>query len=328
MTEKIFSNPSIYKIDVPLPNNPLRNLNCYVVKTEEKNLIIDTGFNIEECYSALKAGLDELNIDINKTEMFLTHLHSDHVGLAGAIMPKGSKIYMSDVDYDYFVNFIQGESWDTVDQKFIQEGFPIDAIPLLRETNPARAFAPDESFDAFIVKDGDKINIGGYEFTCISTPGHTPGHMCLYLEKRKLMFLGDHVLFDITPNITFWSHVDNSLLNYLNSLRKIQGFEVETALPGHRKNEMDFYVRIKEILKHHEIRLNECCKIIKENPQINSYDTAGKMQWSMRGRNWNEFPMHQKWFAVGETIAHIDYLMAEGKIYKENKNGLNLYSAV
>ncbi|MDD3571190.1 MAG: MBL fold metallo-hydrolase [Lachnospiraceae bacterium] len=325
MTEKIYYNPDIYKIYVPLPNNPLKNLNCYIVKTPEKNLIIDTGFNIKECYEALMSGIKELNIDMANTEMFLTHLHSDHVGLAGSIMPKDGKIYMSKADYDYFVNTIKGDDWDIIENIFVSEGFPKDSITVLRETNPARAYAPDESFNAITVEDGEKICVGEYELTCVFTPGHTPGHMCLYLEKEKLMFLGDHVLFDITPNITFWNYVDNSLLNYMKSLEKIKTFSIDTALPAHRKNDMDFYVRVEEILKHHQIRLDECLRIVTENPGLHAYDIGGKMQWSMRGRNWAEFPMHQKWFAVGETIAHLDYLRAENKIYKEEKSGINLY---
>lgn len=325
MTEKIYSNPDIYKIYVPLPNNPLKNLNCYIVKTPEKNLIIDTGFNMKECYEALIAGIKELNIDMANTEMFLTHLHSDHVGLASSIMPNDGKIYMSKADYNYFVNTIKGDDWDIIENIFVSEGFPKNSITVLRETNPARAYAPDESFNAITVEDGHKILVGDYEFTCVFTPGHTPGHMCLYLEKEKLVFLGDHVLFDITPNITFWNYVDNSLLNYMESLEKIKKFKIDTALPAHRKNDMDFYVRVAELLKHHQIRLDECLRIVKENPGLHAYDIGGKMQWSMRGRNWNEFPMHQKWFAVGETIAHLDYLRAENKIYKEDKNGINLY---
>lgn len=325
MTEKIYSNPDIYKIYVPLPNNPLKNLNCYIIKTPEKNLIIDTGFNMKECYEALMSGLKELDINMANTEMFLTHLHSDHVGLAGSIMPNDGKIYMSTADYNYLVNTIKGDDWDIIENIFVSEGFPKDSITVLRETNPARAYAPDESFNAITVEDGDKICVGDYEFTCVFTPGHTPGHMCLYLEKEKLMFLGDHVLFDITPNITFWNYVDNSLLDYVESLEKIKKFKIETALPAHRKNDMDFYVRVEEILKHHQIRLDESLRIVKENPGLHAYDIGGKMQWSMRGRNWNEFPMHQKWFAVGETIAHLDYLRAEDKIYKEEKNGINLY---
>jgi len=327
VTEKIYSNPDIYKIYVPLPNNPLKNLNCYVVKTPEKNLIIDTGFNMKECYEALMGGLKELDINMANTEMFLTHLHSDHVGLAGSIMPSNGKIYMSSVDYNYFVTTIKGDDWNIIEDIFVSEGFPQDSITVLRETNPARAYAPDQIFNAITVEDGEKICIGDYEFTCVFTPGHTPGHMCLYLEAKKLMFLGDHVLFDITPNITFWNYVDNSLLNYIESLKKIQNFKIDTALPAHRKNEMDFYVRVTEILNHHQIRLDECLHIVKQSPGLHAYDIGGKMQWSMRGRNWDEFPMHQKWFAVGETIAHLDYLRAENKIYKEKKNGINLYYA-
>ncbi len=71
MYEKIYSNPDIYKIYVPLPNNPLKNLNSYVVKTENKNLIIDTGFNMPECYEALTEGLKELEIDIEKAKCSL-----------------------------------------------------------------------------------------------------------------------------------------------------------------------------------------------------------------------------------------------------------------
>ena len=61
---------------------------------------------------------------------------------------------------------------------------------------------------------------------------------------------------------------------------------------------------------------------------MHAYDIAGYMKWSMRGRNWDEFPMTQKWFAVGETIAHLDYLLAEGKIQRREKDGINRYYAL
>lgn len=327
MYEKIYSNPDIYKIYVPLPNNPLKNLNSYVVKTENKNLIIDTGFNMPECYEALTEGLKELEIDIEKSEMFLTHMHSDHIGLAPFVMNANSVIYMSKIDYDRLHNDSPEYSWDALYRKFISEGFPKEAIAQLHKSNPAEAYAPEKSFSAVTLKDGDKIKIGNYEFTAILTPGHTPGHMCLYLEEEKLMFLGDHVLFDITPNITFWTGVRDSLKYYIDSLNKIKKFDVETALPAHRKNEMDFYIRIDQIIKHHHERLAECLNIIKNNPGLHAYDIAGFMKWSMRGKNWSEFPMHQKWFAVGETIAHTDYLRCQNKIYRKLENGIYKYYA-
>lgn len=323
MATKIFDSPAIYRLDIPLPDNPLKNLNCYVVQDAGETLIIDTGFNQKPCYDALMAGFEELQLDWANTTLFLTHLHSDHVGLAGAIHPK--EILMGEVDYRYFIDTIQGTSWDELDEKFAKEGFPVDAIQALHDTNPAIAFAPNETFSARTLNDGDTFSIGRYTFQCVFTPGHTPGHMCLYLPEKELMFLGDHVLFDITPNITFWNGMENSLGQYLQSLQKIRRFAVKTALPAHRKNEMDFYERVDAILHHHQVRLDECLRIVTETPSLDAYHISAQMQWSMRGKDWDHFPMHQKWFAVGETIAHLDYLIAKGQIARQEKSGIYRY---
>ena len=323
MTEKIYTNPDIYTINVPLPDNPLKNLNCYVVRDGEETMIIDTGFNQKPCYDALMEGLAELQVDLSKAILFLTHLHSDHVGLAGALSPKAT--YMGRVDYTYFIDTIQGTSWDVLDHRFAKEGFPKEAIAALHATNPAIAFAPNETFSAIPFEDGDPIQLGRWTFRTVFTPGHTPGHMCLYLPEKALMFLGDHVLFDITPNITFWNGMENALGQYLNSLQKIRTFSVKTALPAHRKTG-DFYARIDAICQHHQLRLAEALRIVQTHPKSNAYDIAGHMQWSMRGRDWDHFPMHQKWFAVGEAIAHLEYLMAQGKIRRfENESGMSCY---
>lgn len=324
MYEKIYDNPDIYKIYVPLPNNPLKNLNCYVIKTPEKNLIIDTGFNMIECYDALKEGLEQLQIDIDKTEMFLTHLHSDHIGLVESIMKKDSKIYMSAIDYDYLTKK-SVIFWVESDKRFILEGFPEVDIITLRDLNPARIYAPKSIFNAITFEDNYKFKIGSYEFTCILTPGHTPGHACLFIENENIMFLGDHVLFDISPNIIEWYGTKDSLADYLESLKKIQSYDIKTALPAHRKNEMDIYVRINELLRHHDVRLQNTIDVISQNPGFNAYDIAGKMQWSMRGRDWSEFPIQQKWFAVGETLAHLDYLIEDNKIYKKFEDFIYKY---
>jgi glyoxylase-like metal-dependent hydrolase (beta-lactamase superfamily II) len=79
MIEKVLTN--LYKIEIPLPKNPLKNLNSYVIKGAERNLIIDTGWNQEECMNAMQAGLKKLGVDIKNTDFFITHLHADHLGL-------------------------------------------------------------------------------------------------------------------------------------------------------------------------------------------------------------------------------------------------------
>lgn len=324
MYNKIYDNPDIYKIYVPLPNNPLKNLNCYVVKTPEKNLIIDTGFNLPECLEALEEGLNELGIDINKTEMFITHLHSDHTGLVSDIMKKDSTIYMSRIDYGY-LNSASTQHWFNIDKVFEEEGFPVDLINKVREINPSKVLAIKEPFEAVKFDDNYKFKIGNYEFTTVMTPGHTPGHACLYMEKEKIMFLGDHVLFDISPNITSWIGVKNSLKDYLESLDKIKSYDIVTALPAHRKNDMDVYERIEQLKIHHKVRLQNTVDIILSNPGITTYLVTSKMKWSMRGKSWEEFPDQQKWFAFGETLAHIDYLIEENKIFKEKTDGIFRY---
>ena len=80
------------------------------------------------------------------------------------------------------------------------------------------------------------------------------------------MFTADHILFDITPNITQWKDMRDALGNYLDSLVKIRGYAMETALPAHRKNEMDVYVRINQIVEHHLTRLCETVNALEAQP--------------------------------------------------------------
>ena len=327
MYKKIYSNPDIYSIYVPLPKNPLKNINCYVVCDNDKSLIIDTGFNLKECYNALTEGLKEIGVDSKKSDLFLTHLHSDHIGLAPFII-NGGKIYMSKIDYSYITTDADIHTWEVLERKFMSEGFPPELInELHKKTENSSKYAPDKPFVAISVNDGDKIHVGNYSLNCVLTPGHTPGHMCLYIEKEKILFLGDHVLFDITPNITFWSGVKNSLRDYLESLDKIKKFDVELPLPAHRHVHMNFYDRIDEIKLHHKKRLDECFNIIKLNPSLSAYDITGRMKWSIRCDSWESFPVYQKWFAVGEAIAHMDYLRLSGKIYRKLDSGIYKYYA-
>jgi glyoxylase-like metal-dependent hydrolase (beta-lactamase superfamily II) len=89
------------------------------------------------------------------------------------------------------------------------------------------------------VDEGDVLSYGGYDFEAISTPGHTPGQMCLYDAKSRVMILGDHVLFDITPNIVSWETMEDSLGTYLESLRKIAAYDVEVPPrpPDHARHD-------------------------------------------------------------------------------------------
>lgn len=328
MIEKLFESPEIYRIYVPLPENPLRTLNSYVIKTKQKNLVIDTGFNRVECYEALKAGLEELDVELENTDFFITHLHGDHSGLVNKIASPKSKIYMSSIDYKYLKGDIANVSWPKIEALYEEEGFPLEIIEELKGNNQAQEFMPDELFAVETIEDGYIIELEDLNFKCILTPGHTPGHMCLYLESHKLFFSADHVLFDITPNITSWYGVKDSLRDYIESLRKIENLDIALTFPGHRAIGDNIKLRITEIIEHHEERLAEVISIISKNDyKMNAYEIAQNMQWNLRGKSWNEFPINQKWFAMGEALAHLDYLVNDGQISKkvDDKNTIYKY---
>ena len=155
--------------------------------------------------------------------------------------------------------------------------------------------------------EGDVIEVGGFSLEVIDTPGHTFGHISLYDRKRALFIAGDHVLGDITPNIQAWSDEHDPLDQFLASLRKVSQLDVELCLPGHRSLIEDFAGRIEELDQHHADRAAETVAVLRGGPK-NAYQTAAGMTWDIRAETWDDFPIMQRWFATGETIAHLRYL--------------------
>lgn len=316
---------AVCSIPVPLPNNPLKELNAYLIMGRERNLLIDTGFRAPECRDAVDRGLAEAGVSMDNTDIFLTHLHSDHTGLVPELAAEGSKVFVSREDLLRLRKYAQINGWADSDAAFKQEGFPPALLDELVEKNPARKYAP-LPFDGYTpVENGLTLSCGGMELEVIATPGHTPGHLCLYDRGQKLMFLGDHVLFDITPNITSWLGFPNSLKRYLESLALVEGYEVEIPLPAHRGVSASLRERIASIRLHHMARLDEALDIVVNDPGMTAYEIAGYMSWKIRSRNWREFPVAQKWFAVGEAIAHLDYLLEEGRVKRSLTGGVHRY---
>lgn len=315
---------NLCSFQVTLPDNPLKWLNTYVVLGENggRNLLVDTGFNRPECLNSVMNGFQELGISPENTDVFITHVHSDHAGNARALQKLGCRLIMGMTDHRVLLH----DTWPERKQRAFCEGMSKDVMDLVFQHNPAVKFAPGV-FDAVEVISGDVLSYGGYKFECIETPGHTPGHICLYDAQSHTMLCGDHVLFDITPNICFWIEMEDSLGSYLESLDHIEEYPVELALPGHRTvGNKTFEERISELKKHHAARLIEAEQVVHKNPGINAYDLAGKMTWRISARSWDDFPPGQKWFAVGETLAHLDYLVLRNRVCRSvDDNGMVTY---
>lgn len=308
--------PDLFLIEVPLPNSPLKYLNSYVVRSGERNLIIDTGLNRKTCLDALNSGLKALGIDLARTDFFITHLHADHFGLVSKLATPTSQVFFNRPDAE----IIEAKGWwEPMLAAAGRYGFPQAQLRNAIEQHPGYKHGTDWVPELKILMDGDIIDVGGYHFECVHTPGHSMGHTCLYDADRKILVAGDHILIDITPNIQCWSEGSNPLADYIHSLDRVFDLDIDLVLPGHRRLIHDHRARITELKQHHQARCQEILEILA-NDRLNAYETAAKMSWDIKSDSWEDFPIAQKWFATGEAIAHLHYLEAKGRIKRQAEN--------
>ena len=146
---------NIYCIFDPLPDNPLRNLNAYLIKDDKRSLLIDTGFRRDECREALLGGLAELGVSMDNTDICLTHLHSDHTGLAPEIAGPNSKIFMSREDSRRLREFQRSANTHRTEEYTLQ-GFSLDETAFLRDS-PLRKYNSVQPMDNTYVDEGDVL---------------------------------------------------------------------------------------------------------------------------------------------------------------------------
>ncbi len=304
--------PSLYRIEVPLPGSPLKATNSYVVKGTDRSLVIDTGWNRENCMAALVSGLDECGVNLEQADFFITHMHADHAGLVSTLAREGAIIYFGQADAD-IIKFSTPEHWEKMIGSARKCGFPGEELERAVKSHPGRRYSSDNSLNISVARDGDTIGVGAYSFECIETPGHTPGHICLYEPTKRVFICGDHILFDITPNITLSLNDRNPLREYLTSLDKVYDLNAELVLPGHRSIFNDQKGRIRELKQHHQTRLGEVISILDKGKQ-NAFQVASQMTWDIGYKSWSLFPPAQKLFAFGEAMAHLKYLEEEGQV--------------
>jgi len=262
--------------------------------------------------TALVSGLNECGVDSKQADFFITHMHADHAGLVSTLAGEGAKIYFGWADAE-IIRTATPEHWEKQIDFARKCGFPGEELERAIGSHPGRRYSPNTSLNLCVSKDGDTISIGDYLFECIETPGHTEGHICLYEPGKKIFICGDHILVDITPNITLSSDERNPLKEYLMSLDKVYNLDVELVLPGHRSIFRNQKERIRELKQHHQTRLKEVIAILGKGKQ-NAFQVASQMTWDISYKSWDLFPPAQKWFAFGEALAHLKYLEEEGEV--------------
>ncbi|MBW4840883.1 MAG: MBL fold metallo-hydrolase [Paenibacillaceae bacterium] len=294
---------------------PLRRVNSYVLRGEEGITIIDPGPRTDETIGEWQAAWKELGISSRDiTQIVLTHHHPDHYGLAGYLQEiTGAMVHMSPRAYEEtrLMWGTDSRMHEALPELFRRHGMPeswCGQLPghlhsFVAQVTPA----PEVTF----LREGEPIWMGGRAWLPIETAGHAPGHLSFYDAVQKMMVCGDAVLPQISPNISFLPGSDpQPLRSFLDSLVKLNGYEVATAYPGHR-NPFDYFAeRIRLLLEHHEERLLRIEGLLRERPQT-AFDVCAALFGT-------ELGIHQMRFAMSETLAHLVELVRQGRAEEQS----------
>jgi len=314
--------PGVFRMAVPLPRSPLKATNCYLIVDKERSLVVDTAFNRPECREAFLSLLNEAGESPDEVDYFITHLHADHMGLAASLARNGTVVYFNEPDLP--LARPDDDYWEWMGGIYKQHGLPLSDSHEAMSRHPGRIYGPETDFPYTIVHDGDVLKKGGYTLRCVQTVGHTPGHMCLLFQEPNVLLCGDHILGDITPNITMWTNMTNPLGKYLESLDLVAGMHVKRALTGHRSMVDDCAGRIAELKEHHRRRLDEVVTALRDGEQ-DAATVTPRISWDLRYERWDDVHPVQKLFATGEAIAHLQYLESKGIAVSTTKDGRILY---
>jgi len=313
----------IWRMEIPLPGNPLKSINSYVIKSDKRNLIIDTGLHMDVCRETFLNGLKDLAVPLHKTDIFITHMHADHFALLTKItLPEETRVMIGAKDGERLSNWT---GWQQLFLQAVAHGFPTNELAAEVDTNPFLKLDLT-NIPSLTFLDGDEVfHVGEYELHCLPTPGHTEGHICLFEPTKKFLFSGDHILNEISPNIIGWQENRNPLDEYLQSLElELFAKDIDLVFPGHRKQFTGCRQRIEQLKSHHKRRAAEALLALGPKGRT-AYEVAPLMTWDFSVKNWKDWPIVQRWFATGEALAHLKFLVKEGRALQIEENGKILF---
>ena len=328
MTTQILNG--VYQLKVPIPNSPLESTNVYLLQGDKNYTLIDTGWDSKTAFNSLNRQLAEIGVGFRDiAQIIVTHAHFDHYGLTEKIkQASDAKILMHNAEKTVL------RSRYAVDKKFLDEvviWFRLNGVPermLAAVHGPISGFGENAPVQPDILLNGDeKITSGVFNLNVIWTPGHSPGHICLYEPERKILFSGDHILPSITPNVSLPPNATgNPLGDYIKSLLTVKKLAVEIVLPGHEDIFRDLSKRVDEIIYHHQKRSTEILKAMKHQ-EMTAYQIANLVTWmpEQGGVKHDDLSPIAKLAAVGETLAHLKDMSAENKVASVNHDDIVYY---
>ena len=297
--------PGLWRIQLPLPFD-LDSVNVHLIKLPEGWMLVDTGLGNERCYQTLLSGLAEAAIAISDIRLILlTHTHPDHLGLATRLHREtGARLTLHRREQE-ILTLIDGSAGAFIDQLLAAAGAPEERLGPTRQAfvELRKTFKPVPA--DYFLEDGDLIETALGPLEIVWTPGHAPGHVCLFFTRSRTLISGDHLLEKITPNIGWFEGRDN-LRDYLASLSRIEARDVHLVLPSHGQPFVGHRQRAAATRTHHDTR----CRLLETalgSDEFTSHQLVGTL-WP---RELSPFNYR---FALDEILAHLEYLRGLGRV--------------
>ena len=310
--------PDVFRIPLPLPNDGLRAVNVYAIRVADGFVLVDAGWDIPESRALLAESLGTLGASLADIRRFLvTHVHRDHYTQAVVVRR----------DFGSTVALGIGEK-PTLDLLQSPERAPLMGqvrhlhvlgAPDLADTIAGfvRNARPDldqwESPDDWL-SPGPITLTSGRELEAVHTPGHTAGHLVFHDVSARVLFAGDHVLPTITPSIGFEPVLSPDPLGaFLRSLTLVRSRPDALLLPAHGPVAPSVHARVDELLDHHGRRLDEIAAATQTGAST-AFEVAGVLRWTRREHKLADLDPFNAMLAVFETGAHLDLLVAQGRL--------------
>ncbi|WKA58916.1 MBL fold metallo-hydrolase [Planococcus shenhongbingii] len=295
------------RIDLPFR---LNHVNCFMAEDETGWTIIDAGLNNDYTRKLWEQTIGKRNV----TNLLITHYHPDHFGYAGGLQERtGAKVSMTKTDADLGLSSWQSRFLETMPEHYSISGVPDEmSEQLAGNTAGFQELVNPLPKIGHYFEEGEKVRIGLFEYEVIFVPGHSDGMVCFYNKDKNVLLSADHILPKITPNISYWYHGNkNPLASYLASLDKMKKLDAEFVIPSHGKPFYGANSRIEELKRHHSERLEETFDAIQAASTV--YETCERLFK-------RPLTVHEMRFAVGETLAHLEFLRHAGECEREIEN--------
>ncbi|OGO01183.1 MAG: hypothetical protein A2Y72_02510 [Chloroflexi bacterium RBG_13_53_26] len=325
--------PGIYQLKLPVPllGDQLA-VNAYLIKGDKGWLLVDSGWNTNQAFAALGSQLREVGIGFEDiSQIVITHFHPDHYGLAGRVVELSkAKVALHQVEKAFIDSrYVNMDSLLNQTADLLRaHGVPEPELPRLQRASVGvRQFVLPISPE-ITLHGGEVIHHGRFDFEVVWTPGHSPGHVCLYERAKKILLSGDHILPNTFPNIGLHPQSgEDPLGNYLHSLAVVDGLDVDLVLPAHEHVFTALKQRIKELYQHHTERKAAIISTLREGPGT-AYQVSLQIPWILNGvsMSFEDLPSLDKRLAVMSALAHLEPLCAEGKAETIRENGTIVYS--